>query len=299
MRARGLGTASAAVPAAVTAAVAAVGIALACAGCGHAATQSSSAPCWQTAVRLIERHVVVRSVPPACAGLSQAQLNHVVASAIRAAAGPHPKAVQRRIAASDARFLGSLVQTGPPPRSPPGLAQAGGAPLRSSPASRLSLVLAALGCWAATGAVGGYLLAGHRRTGARPRKVPAIAASHAGIAVGGLAVWAAFAVGRESDALAWSAAGLLIGAAGLGLAVLLSSPPAPVSPPASAPVRAPVSSPASPSAAAPASAVTWAAGPQRTVAGSPTPHRVLVIAAHAALAVVTILLVLLAATGGG
>jgi hypothetical protein len=282
MRARGLGTAAAAVPAAVaaavTAAVAAVGIALACVGCGHAVAPSS-APCWQTAVRLIERHVVVRSVPPPCAALSQAQLNHVVASAIRAAAGPHPKAVQRRIAASDARYLGSLVQTGPPAPSPPSLAQAGGAPLRSSPAARLSLVLAALGCWAATGAVGGYLLAGHRRTGARPRKVPAIAASHAGIAVGGLAVWAAFAVGREPDALGWCAAALLIGAAGLGLAVLLSSPSA--------------------AAPAPASAAARAAGPQRTVAGSPTPHRVLVIAAHAALAVVTILLVLLAATGGG
>jgi hypothetical protein len=292
MRARGLATAAAA----PVAAVAAVGIALACAACGHpaarplagrpAATQSP-APCWQTAVRMIERHVVVRSVPPACAGLSQAQLNHVVASAIRAAAGPHPKAVQRRIAAADARYLGNLVRTGPPPRpssSPPSWARAGGAPLRPGPAARLSLslVLAALGCWAATAAVGGYLLARRRRPGARSGKIPAIAAGHAGVAVGGLAVWAALAAtrgsggsARGSDALAWIAGALLIAAAGLGLAVLLASPPELTS------------------------TATLAARPQSTGAGSPAPRRVLVIAAHAVLAVVTILLVLLAATGGG
>jgi hypothetical protein len=257
-------------------------------------------------VRTIERHVVVRSVPHACAGLSQAQLNHVVASAIRAAVGPHPKAVQRRIAAADARYLGSLVRTGPPPQSPLSLASAGSAPVRPGPGTRLSLslVLAALGCWAATAAVGGYLWSGHRRTGARPRKVPAIAGSHAGIAVGGLAVWAAFAVARGSDALAWTAGALLIGAAGLGLAVLLASLPEPASPtelvsaPASASVPALASSPASASAAALTSAATSAAGPQRAVGRSPAQRRVLVIAAHAALAVVTILLVLLAATGG-
>jgi hypothetical protein len=96
-----------------------------------------------------------------------------------------------------------------------------------------------------------------------------MAAGHAAVALAGLAVWGAFAIARGA-ALAWAAAALVIAAAGLGMAVLLMSVPEPV-----------------------------AAGsePADGRAAGPAPSRVLSIASHVMLAVVTMLLVVLAATG--
>jgi hypothetical protein len=244
------------------------GVTLAGAGCGHPAARPAAATCWQSAVRAIERHVTVRSVPASCAGLSDAQLSHVVASAVRAAAGPHPKAAERRIAAADARYLASLVRGGPA-RAP----GAGGAPTAAlapvTPPARpgAGLGLAALGCWTLTAAAGGYLFSGHRRAGLRPRRPPAIAAGHASLAIAGLAVWAAWTAARGSAALGWAAAALVIGTAGLGIAVLL------------------------------ASVLEPATAERRSERSGLAPRRVLAIASHVTLAVVTMLLVLLAATG--
>jgi hypothetical protein len=254
------------------AAVVAAGISLACVGCGHPAARPGTATCWQSAVRAIERHVTVRSVPRACAKLSAAQLAHVVASAVREAAGPHPKAVERRIAAADARYLASLVRGSPAPaRLPPAALARGGAP-GARPASQDGLGLAALACWAVTAAAGGYLFSGYRRPGAHPRRPPAIAAGHAGVALAGLALWAVVTAVPASAALTWAATAVVIGAAGLGMAVLLTVAPEPAA--------------LEPSAAAP-----------RGGQSGPVPRRVLAIACHVALAVVTMLLVLLTATG--
>ena len=255
--------------------------ALACAGCGRSGGPPAASGCWQDGLRAIERHDVIRSVPPACAGLSHAQLNEVVASAVRAAAGPHRKAVERRIAAADGRYLAALVRgTGPrPPASAgsvPGSASAGSAsPGSASPGSAApgrGLSVLALASWLATVAAGGYLLAGHRGRGRRlPGWPPAIAAGHAAVAVAGLAVWVAFGIARGA-ALAWAGTGLVIGAAGLGMAVLLTS----------------VAGPELPGSAG---------GPAARAA--PAPRRVLAIASHVTLAVLTMLLVVLAATGAG
>jgi hypothetical protein len=252
--------------------VVAAGLVLAVAGCGHpAATAPAGAGCWQFGLRAIEHHVRVRVLPRACAGLSQAQLNQIVASAVRAAAGPHRKAVERHIAAVDGRYLASLVHAVQPPS---GLVPRAGPATSAGPGprqDRAPLSLIALGCWAATVAAGGYLFAAHRRRARPPGRTPAIAAGHAVVAVAGLAVWGGFAVARGA-ALAWAAAALVITAAGLGMAVLLMSVPEPV---------AAGSEPADGSAA------------------GPPPSRVLAIATHATLAVVTVLLVVLAATGAG
>ncbi len=242
------------------AAVIAAGVALACAGCATA--PPAARDCWQFGVRAIELRVTIRSVPPACAGLSHLQLNGIVSSAVREAAGPHPKATERRIAAADARYLAALVHGIAPPAasaaSPPPGPQPGGGGLR----------LIALGCWAATGAVGGYLFA--RRRG-RPGSRPATAIGHPAAAVTGLALWAAFAVTRQ-QALAWTAAALIIAAAGLGMSVLVMS----------------------------------IAGPPAAGLGDHVPSgsgssagRVFTLASHFTLAVITMLLVLLAATGSG
>ena len=235
----------------------AAGLALACAGCAPARPATNN--CMLFGVRAIEQRVTLRVVPAACAGLSQLQLNEIVASAVREAAGPHPKAAERRIAAGDARYLAALVQdVAPPPASaasPPSAPEPSGSGLR----------LIALGCWAATVAAGGYLFAGHRGHG----RAPATAISHAAAALIGLAVWAAFAVAR-TQALAWTAVALIIAAAGLGMAVLVTSIPEASDP-----------------------------GGQLAASASPLPRRVVAIACHFVLAVGTLLLVLLAATGSG
>ena len=263
----------------------AAGIALGCAGCGQPAARPGAASCWQSAVRAIQRHVIIRSVPPSCAGLTGAELGVVVAWAVRAAGGAHAKAAQRRVAAADSRYLASLVRAsaslaaaatataGPGGRAAAagsGRAAAALAP-GASPGGQDGLGLAALGCWAVTAAVGGYLFRSHRRPAGLARRPPAIAAGHAGVALAGLAVWTAAAVAPGSAALAWSAAALVIGAAGLGLAVLLTA--------------APDSAPAAPRPARPA------------CPAGPGARRVLAVASHVGLAVATMLLVLLAATG--
>lgn len=268
------------VTARATAAILAAAIALGCAGCGQPPARSASRPgtatCWQSAVRAIQRHVIIRSVPRSCAGLTGAELGVVVAWAVRAAGGAHAKAAQRRVAAADSRYLASLVRASASlaaaaPATPgSSTAASGGAAAAlapgAGPGADGGLGLAALGCWAVTAAVGGYLFRSHRRPAALARRPPAVAAGHAGVALAGLALWTAAAVAPGSAALAWSAAALVIGAAGLGLAVLLTA--------------APESAPAAPGARP-----------------APPARRVLAVASHIGLAVATMLLVLLAATG--
>jgi hypothetical protein len=273
------------------AAILAAGIALGCAGCGQPAVgpagRAGTGSCWQSAVRAIQRHVVIRSVPRSCAGLTGAELGAVVAWAVRAAGGPHAKAAQRRIAAADSRYLASLVRasasraaTPAAPPAPAGAAPAPGAGSGAPAGGRdAGLGLAALGCWAATAAAGGYLFRSHRRPAGRPGRLPAIAAAHASVALAGLALCAAAAAVHSSAALAWIAAALVIGTAGLGMAVLLTA----ATEPAAVPERAAAAS-AQPTAAT-------------RVRAGPAPRRVLAIASHVALAVATMLLVLLAATG--
>jgi hypothetical protein len=269
----------------VAAAILAAGIAAGCAGCGQPPVRPAAASCWQSAVRAIQRHVLIRSVPRSCAGLTGAELGAVVAWAVRTAAGPHAKAAQRRIAAADSRYLASLVRASASRAAAPAAPPAGAAPApgagSGAPAGGrdAGLGLAALGCWAVTAAVGGYLFRSHRRPAGRSRRLPAIAAAHASVALAGLALCAAAAAVNGSAALAWIAAALVIGTAGLGMGVLLTA--------ASEPAAAPEAS---------AAATPEPVPPPRLQAGL-APRRVLAIASHVALAVATMLLVLLAATG--
>jgi hypothetical protein len=234
-------------------------IALACPGCGAARPTAQS--CLQVGVRAIEHHVTIRSVPAACAGLSHLQLNQIVSHAVREAAGPHPKAIERRIAASDSRYLAGLVE---PVAPPPATAVSSSSGSQSSGGD---LRLVALGFWAATAAAGGYLFAAHRRRG----RVPGLALGHGAVALSGLALWAAFAV-AGLHTLAWIAAALVILAAGLGMAVLVTSIPEPAPP--------------------------GPGGPPPSAGGSGS-RRVFAIVCHVALAVTAMLLVLLTATGSG
>ena len=238
-------------------------------GSGFVATENS---CYAFGVQAIQRHVIVMTVPRACAGLSHAQINAAVGRAIKDAVGPHPKAVARHLAYLDRAYLVHLIGTVPAPEVAPAVAVP--APEPGRPSWDLPFALAALGAWLVTAAAGSYLLAGWlaaggRRRGRRLRMVRIRAAGltkgfiigHFGLALTGLGIWIGF-LGTGATALAWVAVGLVILIAGLGMGVLAADLPEP--------------------------------GATRR-GGLP----VTVIAVHGTLATTTILLVLLAAIGAG
>jgi len=247
---------------------------------GTAAKPPSAGNCLAFATGALRSRIVVRRRPAACAGLTQAQVNQVVGRAIRTVVGPHPKAIERRLAAADSRYLGDLIRPIPPP---PAASVATGLPATTG---ALSLRVAALAAWLATAIPGGYLLAGwlvgdgRRRFIRKPGRQSAVPLAHAGLAVTGLLIWIAFTVTRTA-ALAWTDVGLTWTIAGLGMATLLAGSPEP----AVTSVR--------PEAAA------LAGTAESVTAPFPTRAPVITIASHGALATLTIVLVLLAAVGIG
>ena len=239
-----------------------------------APSAASAAACYAFAVSALQRRVVVRRVPAACAGLGAAQVNQVVGRAIRTVAGPLPKAAARRQDVAESRYLAILVRQGRPPR-PASLASGAAAPPGTFVAR-----LAALAAWLAAALAGGYLLAGRRQPRSpRPIRALGLAGGHAGLAVAGLAVWAGFMV-TAVPVLGWIDVALTWVIAGLGMAALLGGTPADQQ--ATGPLPA--------AAAADGTALT-------TSVAARTP--VLMIALHGALASVTIVLVLLAVIGAG
>jgi hypothetical protein len=255
-------------PVAVKLAAAVVFVLLTCAACATGAAQPSLARCTAYGVQAIRRHTVVRAVPAACAGLSHEQVNTAVAKAVRESVGPRPKAPSRRLAAQDSKYLAPLITSIPPP--PPVAVTTGTA----SSSSGTELSLFALGCWVLTASAGSYLVFRTRivrrrrgRWSARA-SLGAIIASHVGAAVACVATLAAFAV-TGTRAVGWAAAGLVIIAAGFGMATLVTALP----------------DPGAAARGVPAPAAVTARRQQSIVA---------VIALHGVLATVTILLVWLA-----
>ncbi|HEY7014934.1 MAG TPA: hypothetical protein VH480_19390 [Streptosporangiaceae bacterium] len=251
--------------------------------------------CYAFGVQALQRHQTVTTVPRACAGLSHAEVNLAVARAVREVAGPGHKAAARRQASREGTYLAHLINTVPPGRPAPLAA----APVRS--ASDLSLSLAALAAWVVTAAAGLYLLAGwFARGGWRRRHIraaglpPLVILGHAGLAVAGLAIWIAFAASGV-PALAWTAVGLTLVIAGLGMATLVTGLPEPAESAAAG-----SGSPAGPPSAGLPGAAGDGAGPAlatRAAVAAPVKVRMpwTVIAAHGVLAAATIMLVLLAA----
>lgn len=156
---------------------------------------------------------------------------------------------------------------------------------------------------------------------------PLIILGHFGLAVTGLGLWIAF-MASDLRVLAWTAAGLLLPTAGLGMATLVTALPEPAEPESALPesalpesagpdpgrlatriaaTAAPAAAAAAPAApaaapaAAAAAAAAPAAAPAAPAAAPAAPARVrmpvAVIALHGALATATMLLVLLAAIG--
>jgi manganese efflux pump family protein len=253
-------------------------LAWAAAGCASSSTVTggSVTACYQVMARAIQRHVTLTAVPPACQGVSQAQLNVVVDRALHAAAaGARGKVRQRQIIARDSSYVAGLIRAVPassppavaaPPSGPPAVAVT-----PSGPPNRTALSLAALVAWLVTAGLGLSMMARWitriRRPDPGPRsgRGPALNFTHLGLALTGLLAWISY-VATGLTGLAWAACGLVLAVASLGMALVFLT------------VTATQSEDDPPSAGRPPVAL---------------------IAAHITVAVVTILLVTLAAVGSG
>jgi manganese efflux pump family protein len=213
--------------------------ALSAAGCGAQATaaaagaaagsagapQASVRACTAYGVRAIEHHITVTWTPAPCQGLSKTEVNQAVAVAVNRVAGDVPKAVRRKRAAEAARYLEYLVTALP--------AGTSSLPITSrSSASRsgedLAMGVAALFAWLVTAGSGSYVLGSwithsgslRRRAGSTSTgSPPTVIFSHFGLALSGLVIWVVYLVTGWA-ALAWTAVGVLLPVAGLGMATL-------------------------------------------------------------------------------
>ena len=242
------------------------------AGCSSpsAVTQGSVSSCFQFAAGAIQRHVTVTTVPAACRGLSQLDVNVAVGRALQAAAvGVRGKVAQRQLIARDSPYVTGLIHGVPAPSY-----NAVAAPQSRSP-SQDALSVAALVAWLVTVGLGVSMMARWltrtRRQGPQPRRGhgPILNFTHFGLALTGLLVWISY-LATGIVGLAWAACGLLLAVAGLGMTLVFLAP------------------------AAAAAAVHSKDDPPPV--GRPP---ALVVAAHITAALLTILLATLAAIGPG
>jgi len=275
--------------------------ALGAAGCSSqpATSTASVESCAQFGESAIRHHVTVTTLPPACEGLTAAQVDAAAGTAIRSAASGVPgKALRRARSAAASRYLTHMFVAIPAPRgeaSPP--AAAGGW------VSKTTWGLLALGTWLATVALGLSLLArralrdnGRRLLASRPRRPAALNLAHMGLGGVSLLAWVVY-LATAVTGVAWAAAGLLPLVAGLGMALLFLSW---VAGPAS-------STGGSTSGSAGGSAGSAGVQPPLPADGAKPPPGpaqrsrtpVLIVGAHIAFATATILFAVLAAIGTG
>ena len=247
------------------------------AGCASssAVAGGSTTACYQVTARAIQRHVTLTTMPAACQGLSQAEVNVAVSRALRAAvAGVRGKVRQREVIARDSAYVARLIRAVPASGSPTAVASPspppGGPVVAPSPTpGRAGLSLAALTAWLVTVGLGLTMMARWIARGRRSRRGAPLNFAHLGLALTGLLVWISYLT-TGAAGLAWAGCGLLLAVASLGITLVFLGP---------------------------AAATTAAELPAEPPRAGQRP--VFVIAAHVAAACVTILLVTLAAIGAG
>jgi manganese efflux pump family protein len=273
------------------------------AGCGAqqgSARRASLPGCAAYGVRAIERHVTVTRVPAACRGLTRAEINQAVSKAVDTVAGGRRKVAWRRLAVAVGARLARLVTTPEPAtRALPGPRQSGSV---RRPGTGHALAVAALVSWLLTAGIGSCLLIGWFAPGGTGRRrsgpgspPPAVIAGHFGLAATGLVVWIAYLAAGQVF-LAWTAVGLLLAVAGLGMATVSVG----LGDPVRAAVAGAVTSAGMAEAVSPGSRAPGVAEPGGTPGGMVEPGGrppVLLILGHGALAMATLLLALLAAVG--
>jgi hypothetical protein len=196
----------------------------------------------------IRQHLTVTALPPACQGLTAAQVDSAVGTALRSAAsGVRGKAQRRQRIVRASHYLAHMYVAIPTPRSEPRQLTTG-----TRWVSRTTLSLIALGAWLVTVALGLSLLARRiprdrtrrgaarlrrpaarlrrpaarlRRPAARLRRpaarlrLPALNRAHLGLAAASLLTWIVY-LASGSTGIAWGAAALLPLVAGLGMALV-------------------------------------------------------------------------------
>lgn len=257
------------------------------AGCApQPVASAAAADCLRVSTMALTRHSALRSVPAACGRLGKTRLTAVVAAAVAAAARQqHGKALMR----ARLRTLGPLLPrlrpgtgTGPAPPGPAAGGEGGGQ------GGGLPLGLAALAAWLVTAGLGTAMMArwifrgGIRGARHRAGGRAAMNFAHLGLALSGLAIWAGYLLTGLSG-LSWAACLFLLPVTGLGMSLLV--------------LRLPGQAPAAVAALAPGQSPGLAIVARPGLAARPP--GVLIIAAHVAFAVATMLLTLLAAIGSG
>ena len=271
--------------AATTLAAAALVLAALAAGCSRrpAAAGASVGSCTQFGIAAIRHHVTVTTLPPACRGLTRAEVNYAVGTALRSAAGGvGGKAGARKRIAAESHFLAHLLTTVPPQRSQPPVPAAA-----TSQASPGTLGLIALGTWLVTLALGLSMMARwifrrrlpHARVG-RLRRPPALNAAHLTLASTSLLIWIVY-LATGVTGLAWAACALLPLVVGLGMTLVFLLPSVRVTDSATA------------------YALSARTTDDRTPNDSPRSSRppVFAVGAHIAFATATVLLAVLTAIG--
>jgi hypothetical protein len=255
------------------------------AGCSRQSdtSRASVESCVQFGIAAIKHHVTVTSLPPACQGLTGAQIDFAVGSALHSAAiGAHGKVGQRERIAKASHYLEHLVVSVPAQR---------GKPQVLVPAAhqigRTTLGLIALSTWLITVALGlrmmiRWILRGRARSrrAGRLRRPPALDLAHLGLAGASLLVWIAY-LATGVIGLAWTASALLPLVAGLGMTLVFLQPSV------------------SPADSAAAQALRAATAPDPAGGDSSHGRRppVVTVGAHVIFATATILFALLTAIG--
>ena len=255
------------------------------AGCSRQSdtSRASVESCVQFGIAAIKHHVTVTSLPPACRGLTGAQIDFAVGSALHSAAiGAHGKVRQRERVAKASHYLEHLVVSVPAQRGKPQVLVPAAHQI-----SRTTLGLIALSAWLITVALGlwmmiRWMLRGRvRHTPAgRLRRPPALDLAHLGLAGASLLVWIAY-LATGVIGLAWTASALLPLVAGLGMTLVFLQPSV---------------SPADSEAAQALRAAT-APDPARGYSSRGRRPPVVTVGAHVIFATATILFALLTAIG--
>ena len=270
-------------PAAAAFLAAGLVLAACAAGCSQRSdtSRASVESCVQFGIAAIKHHVTVTSLPPACRGLTGAQIDFAVGSALRSAAiGARGKVRQRERIGQVSQYLEHLVVSVPAQRGEPQVLTPAAPRL-----SRSTLGLIALFTWLITVALGlwmmiRWILRGRARhaPGGRLRRPPALDLAHLGLASASLLTWIAY-LATGVIGLAWTASALLPLVAGLGMALVFLPPS----------VRRADTTPAQALPAAMSAAARGNASHRRPP--------IVTVGAHIIFATVTILLALLTAIG--
>jgi hypothetical protein len=184
--------------------------------------------CVQFGITAIRNQVTVTSLPPACRGLTGAQIDFAAGTALRSAgAGVRGKALRRERIVKASHFLEHMFVAVPAQRREPQVA---------APAtgwiSGTTLGWTALCTWLITivlglGMMARWILRSRARhaPGSRLRRPPALNFAHLGLASASLLTWIAY-LATGLTGLAWTACALLPLVIGLGMTLVFLPPPA-------------------------------------------------------------------------